>query len=134
MIDFGEHVAERKSLDLTPMLDVVFLLLIFFLLTSIFARPLLPLDLPEAASGQVLQEPEISLSIQRDGTLDLNGDRVIREELAEKLAVLLSARTRERDVSLRSDRGVPFGQVVEIMDLAKQAGAENISVVTDQKP
>ena len=49
MIDFGEHVAERKSLDLTPMLDVVFLLLIFFLLTSIFARPLLPLDLPEAA-------------------------------------------------------------------------------------
>ena len=58
----------------------------------------------------------------------------MREELTAKLAALLSARTRERDVSLRSDRGVPFGQVVEVMDLAKQAGAENISVVTDQKP
>lgn len=134
MIDFGEHLAERKTLDLTPMLDVVFLLLIFFLLTSIFARPLLPLDLPEAASGQVLQEPEISLSIQRDGTLGLNGNVVTREELSERLVEMLSARSRERDISLRSDRGVPFGQVIEIMDVAKQAGAENISVVTDQKP
>lgn len=134
MIDFGEHLAERRTLDLTPMLDVVFLLLIFFLLTSIFARPLLHLDLPEAASGRAAPEPEIALSIQRDETLALNDRAVSREELPAALSALLAGRTVDRQVSLRSDRGVPFGRVVEVMDLAKQAGAENIAVVTERSP
>jgi biopolymer transport protein ExbD len=52
--------------------------------------------------------------------------------LAPLLTELLAGRI-ERDISLRSDQGVPFGRVVEIMDLVKQAGAENISVVTEKK-
>jgi biopolymer transport protein ExbD len=133
LIDFGEHVAEKKSLDLTPMLDVVFLLLIFFMLTSIFAKPMLPLDLPEAASARVAQEPEVSIAIQRDGSIYLNNERMTAVELPEAMAALF-ATGRGRDLSLQSDQGVPFGRVVEIMDLAKQAGAENISVVTERKP
>ena len=133
MIDFGEHVEEKKTLDLTPMLDVVFLLLIFFLLTSIFAKPMLSLNLPEAATGKLEQEPEVRIAIHRDGDIYLNEERV-------ELTVLPSAMTElfradgSRDLSLQSDQGVPFGRVVEIMDLAKQAGAENIAVVTEKKP
>jgi biopolymer transport protein ExbD len=133
MIDFGAHVRERKGLDLTPMLDVVFLLLIFFMLTSIFAKPLLPLDLPEAASGQVAGEPEIRLSISRDGRLHLNETEIGLELLGPRLGEMLAGKMA-RDISLRADQGVPFGRVVEIMDLAKQAGAVNIAVVTEKKP
>ncbi|MHB1397442.1 MAG: ExbD/TolR family protein [Trichloromonadaceae bacterium] len=132
MIDFGEHVRERKGLDLTPMLDVVFLLLIFFMLTSIFAKPLLPLDLPEAATGQVATEPEVTVSIGRDGTVYINEDEILPGQLVQLLTGLFAGKV-ERAISLRADQGVPFGQVVEIMDLAKQAGAENISVVTEKR-
>lgn len=133
MIDFGEHVGERKGLDLTPMLDVVFLLLIFFLLTSIFSKPLLSLDLPEAASSLLAPEPEIVVSIHRNGKLHLNEERVHLHELSYELSGLLATRN-SRDISLRAHQGVPFGQVVEVMDAAKQAGADNIAIVTERKP
>lgn len=132
MIDFGEHGEERKTLDLTPMLDVVFLLLIFFMLTSIFAKPMLPLDLPEASGGQIAQEPEVVVAIGRDGGIQLNGSPTPAEQLPAALAALFGGGA-PRDLSLQSDQGVPFGRVVEVMDLAKQAGAENLSVVTERK-
>ena len=132
MIDFGEHVDEKKTLDLTPMLDVVFLLLIFFMLTSIFAKPMLPLNLPEAATGQVEQEPEVAVAIRADGSVHLNGRPTASTELRASLETLF-APGRSKDLSLQSDQGVPFGRVVEVMDLAKLAGAENISVVTERK-
>lgn len=132
MIDFGEHAAEKKSLDLTPMLDVVFLLLIFFMLTSIYAKPMLPLNLPEAATGQLEQEPEVIVAIRADGSVHLNGNPTAPAQLTAALAALFGSGL-PRDLSLQSDKGVPFGRVVEVMDLAKQAGAENISVVTEKK-
>jgi biopolymer transport protein ExbD len=132
MIDFGEHVPVRKALDLTPMIDVVFLLLIFFMLTSIFAKPLLPLELPEALTGQVSEDPMITVTIGRDGTVHLDEVEVSPERFLILLGTMLAGRA-ERDISLRSDQRVPFGKVVEIMDLAKQAGAENIAVVTEMK-
>ena len=133
MIDFGEHVDEKKSLDLTPMLDVVFLLLIFFMLTSIYAKPMLPLDLPDAATGQVGAEPEVAIAIRGDGTLHLNGEKIAASELAAALRPLFQAGNK-RDLSVQADQGIPFGRVVEVMDLAKQAGAANIAVVTEAKP
>jgi biopolymer transport protein ExbD len=133
VIDFGEHVEEKKTLDLTPMLDVVFLLLIFFLLTSIFAKPMLSLNLPEAATGTLEQEPEVRIAIHRDGDIYLNEERVALTALPSAMTELFRG-DGSRDLSLQSDQGVPFGRVVEIMDLAKQAGAENIAVVTEKKP
>jgi biopolymer transport protein ExbD len=132
VIDFGEHVEEKKSLDLTPMIDVVFLLLIFFMLTSIFAKPMLPLNLPEAATGRVEPEPEVSVAIHADGAVHLNGNPTAPAALPGALAALFAG-GGSRDLSLQSDQGVPFGRVVEVMDLARQAGAENISVVTERQ-
>jgi biopolymer transport protein ExbD len=132
MIDFGEHIEEKKALDMTPMLDVVFLLLIFFMLTSIFAKPMLPLDLPEAATGKIEQEAEVTVAIRADGSVHLNGNPTSPAQLTAALASLFGS-GRSKDLSLQSDKGVPFGRVVEVMDLAKQAGAENISVVTERK-
>jgi biopolymer transport protein ExbD len=112
------------------MLDVVFLLLIFFMLTSIFAKPMLPLNLPEAKTAELAPEPEVVIAIHADGTVLLNGQETTPTELLPALSALFGGR-RQKDVSLHSDRGIPFGRVVEIMDLAKQAGAEDIAVVTE---
>ncbi len=131
MIDFGEHVSERKTLDLTPMIDVVFLLLIFFMLTSIFAKPAIPLDLPQAETAESVREPEVAVAVKLDGTILLNGDLVAQERLYPALAALYEGR-RNREISLLADKGVPFGRVVEIMDVARKAGAENLTVVAER--
>lgn len=131
MIDFGEHVPEKKSLDLTPMIDVVFLLLIFFMLTSIFAKPMLPLNLPKAETGQVAEEPQVTVSLLQDGTMRLDDQPIELAGLAAALAGRFG-QSGPRELSLRADQGVPFGRVVKVMDLAKQAGAEEIAVVTER--
>lgn len=132
MIDFGEHVPEKKGFDLTPMIDVVFLLLIFFLLTSIFSKPSLPLDLPQAETATLEREPAHSVTVKADGSLFLDGREVTHALLFTELSASYD-RGGRREISLHSDRGVPFGKVVEVMDIAKKAGAEDISVVAEKK-
>ena len=133
MIDFGEHKPEKKLLDMTPMLDVVFLLLIFFLLTSIFAKPTIPLNLPEAETGTRQDVTTASISLRSDGSLLLDGYRLEPAELFERLARSMAA-SHDRSVAVAADRGVPFGRVVEVMDQARKSGARDIAVVTEQKP
>jgi biopolymer transport protein ExbD len=132
VIEFGEHIPERKALDLTPMLDVVFLLIIFFMLTSAFAKPMLLLDLPEATSGEISHERQVLVSLNLDGAIFLNGVEVdvitLNRELKKAFAV-----SKERDFSLQADEGVEFGRVVKVMDMARLAGAKSIAVVTENK-
>jgi len=132
MIDFGEHQPEKKFLDMTPMLDVVFLLLIFFLLTSIFSKPSIPLNLPEAETGVKRTETITSITVKSDGGLLLDDVAMEPAQLFETLANQLE-KEQERSVSVASDRDVPFGRVVEVMDRSRKAGARDIAVVTEQK-
>lgn len=133
MIEFDEHVRQRPGIDLTPMLDVVFLLLIFFLLTSAFSRPMLPLNLPEAKSAEMSNEPPVAISIKIDGSIYVNNQSVAANELYDVLSKMYHGSHR-KDLNLMSDKGVPFGKVVEVLDIAKQSGAENIAVVTEKRP
>jgi len=132
MIDFGEGLPEKRHIDLTPMIDIVFQLLIFFLLTSIFTKPVLPVKLPEAASAVVSQEPEITIGIDALNHIVLNNRPVRDNQLGMELALLLQNKS-DKTVHLVSDRSVDFGRVIEVMDKAKQAGATGISVVTDKR-
>jgi biopolymer transport protein ExbD len=132
MIDFGEHRPQKKTLDMTPMIDVVFLLLIFFLLTSIFSKPSIPLNLPEAETAAKRSETTASIAVKKDGTLAFNGEIMAPNDLYAKLARLMESR-HYRSVAIESDRGVPFGTVVEVMDQARKAGAKDIAVIAEQK-
>ncbi len=132
MIEFDEHTSNKNGVDLTPMIDVVFLLLIFFLLTSIFARPSVPLHLPESETAILKNEPDVSVMINANGNLRLNGSDLETSQLYQALSAIY-AREVSKDINLISDKNVPFGRVVEVMDIAKKAGAENIAVLTERK-
>jgi biopolymer transport protein ExbD len=132
MIEFDEHVSEKRGMELTPLIDVVFLLLIFFLLTSIFVKPSIPLDLPESETARVMDKPEVSVTIKKDGAVLLNDIEIPSLELYAALSDLYSG-TSSRNLKLISDKAVQFGRVVEVMDIAKKAGAENISILTEKK-
>ncbi len=132
MIDFGENKPEKKHIDMTPMIDIVFQLLIFFLLTSIYAKPVLPISMPEASSSIVKEEAEITISIDNGKQIYLNNRLVSDNRFRIEIHTLLENR-KDKSVHLMADKSVDFGRVIDVMDRAKQAGAGDISVVTEKR-
>ena len=134
MIDFeyGRDLTEGgPGPDMTPMIDMIFQLLIFFLLTSFFILPAVNVALPRSRSQQTQPPSALSLTIERDGGLLLAGRRVEMDELAALLASALVQRN-DRTVVIQSDRGVPFGRVVQVMEAARDGGAQDISFLVER--
>ena len=135
MIDFeyGRNITEGSAgPDMTPMIDMIFQLLIFFLLTSFFILPAVNVALPKSRSTESRPPSSLVLTVERDGDLILAGERVAIRELPSLLAAAL-ARTPERTVVIQSDTGVPFGRVVEVMEAARDGGAEEISFLVERR-
>jgi len=131
-IDDGE-AGDDLVLNLTPLIDVVFLLLVFFMLTTTFLDPEreLDIDLPQAESGAPLEEEDLELVINvfADGRITLAGDAI---EPAVLKARLEAAAQRDPDtpVTIRGDRRVEHGDIVGVMDACGLAGLYNLSVGT----
>jgi biopolymer transport protein ExbD len=134
MIDFeyGRNITEGGAgLDMTPMIDMIFQLLIFFLLTSFFILPAVNITLPKSRSTDARPPSSLILTVERDGSLGLAGRPVAMNELTALISAAL-ARTPDRTVVIQSDRGVPFGRVVEVMEAARDGGAQEISFLVDR--
>lgn len=119
--------------NLTPLIDIVFLLLVFFMLTAYFVRDEgLPIELPEASSAAAIEEQQpLKIEIGKGGMVLLNGAPVTIDGLADHLKTLLAARENKR-VVLHGDRAVPLGDTVRVMDAARLAGATGLDIVTEQ--
>jgi biopolymer transport protein ExbD len=112
--------------------DIVFLLLIFFLLSSTFIlQPGLKVELPKTVTTEVSAEKSIVLTIDRNGTLFLNDQPVSTVEFRQRLRQKLASVGRPILV-LRADRRVTLEQAVTVMDLAKQAGGDKFVIATQQ--
>jgi len=134
MIDFeyGRNITEGGTgPDMTPMIDMIFQLLIFFLLTSFFILPAVTVTLPRSRSTEARPPSSLILSVERDGSLKLAGQAVSLADLPALLGAAL-ARRNDRTVVIQSDRGVPFGRVVEVMEASRDAGAGEISFLVER--
>jgi biopolymer transport protein ExbD len=132
-MEFRRIRRTRPGLDLTPLVDTVLNLLIFFMLSSSFAfQPGIRVRLPEAASREEEPKQDLVLILTRDHRLYLNDDPL---QLAE-LGARLQERLRDRNdgvVIIKADKEVLHGQVVEVMDIAKSAGAVRLAIATEPK-
>ena len=129
--EFNDSISKDTGPDLTPLIDMVFLLLIFFLLTSFFIRPSISVNLPEAEYTEVTEKQEITITIEKDGGILLNGKPVSDRRLVSTVRWLHSSLDSDQ-VVIQADKEVPFGRVVQIMDLTKKAGVENISFLVER--
>ncbi len=135
MIEFKEYessAGKNPGPDLTPLIDMVFLLLIFFLLTSFLVSPSIRVNLPKTTDAELTEKPEVIVTILNDGSLLFNG----RQATPQKLSNMLRrsyAFQRTREVVIQSDREVAFKRVVEVMDISRNAGAENISFLVERR-
>ena len=121
---------EEAAFSLTPLIDVVFLLVIFFMLTTTFRTIFqgIKVDLPTTTTPQEKIEESIVISITRDNRIYLGTSSVKKSGLV----TLLKKRLRGRRglVIINADKRTQHGQVVEVMDLAKQAGAGRLGILT----
>ena len=130
--EYGRNVTEGSAgPDMTPMIDVIFQLLIFFLLTSFFIMPAVNVSLPKSRSAQSQSPGSLILTVERDGDLELAGQPVSLRDLPGLLGAALERRN-DRTVLIQSDRGVAFGRVVEVMEAAREGGAGEISFLVER--
>ena len=128
---------EEPTVDLTSLIDVVFLLLIFFMVSTTFEREsVLKVDLPEASSVEQREEipDSLELVIDSEGRMYLNDQRLIDSEEHTIRAAIEQMAGEERNLPLvlRADRQTPHHFVVTAMDVAGQLGFINLSIATDR--
>lgn len=138
MLDVGAELTNTQTalhLNMTPMIDVVFNLLIFFLLTLAFTRPTFEVDLPGAAHSRVEPEPkqQIIVFLTREGQVFIDEVPVPLEHLQSELEKGL-AQDPKRPVVLQADRQSAFGIFIAVLDATKGAGADQLIIETTRLP
>jgi biopolymer transport protein TolR len=119
------------DINVTPLVDVMLVLLIIFMVTAPLIQSGVKVDLPRASAQQMEhQEEKLVLTITRDRRLFLGTTEIPPAELERKLSA--NARIqKDKELYLHADRSLPYGQVVEIMAVARRAGVESLGMITD---
>ena len=123
----------RPTLNITPLIDVVLLLLIFFMISTTFViQPGINVNLPETVTSEKRSGEEIVVVITKDNTVYLNEKKIDKNYILEKFK---TEQDKNPNVLLiiKADKEVAHGHVVEIMDLAKQAGILRQAIATIPK-
>jgi len=123
----------RKTPSLTPLIDIVFLLLVFFMLTAHFIDDQsLDIALPEAQSAMPLENQDsLEIVVDDHGQILLNKKPVNILELDDALRLAMQGRSNKQ-VILRGDQATALGLTVKVMDAARKAGAESLDIMTRQ--
>ncbi len=128
----GSHIHEF-TMDMTPMIDCVFQLLIFFMVTTVFAvQSGLKVDLPSSSTSDAPPEKDLSIVISDKGEMDLNGTRVTMDNLEEQLRQQKEI-FGSKVLIIKADKKSFHGVVVDVMDAAKVVGIEQLAIATDEE-
>lgn len=129
---------ERKLNDdgallLTPLIDMIFLVVIFFMLnTTLSINPAIKVELPSAYTSQAVVEREVVVTLTASGELYVGAEAVVLERFAAELKKEM-VRLGTDKMILQADETLVYRHLVEVMDLARLTGVESVSLVTDAK-
>jgi biopolymer transport protein TolR len=128
----GRHRA-MAEINITPLVDVMLVLLIISMLAAPMLQKGIPLDLPETETSKDITDPRTVVSVDRDGRLRLNDQPVHQDLLVTRMKALASGSPGDT-VFLRADKLMPYGEVLHIMDLIRKAGVTRVALVTVPSP
>jgi len=124
------HRTALSEINVTPLVDVMLVLLIIFMVTAPLMQQGIDVNLPKAKGKELPPEERISIVVKKGGALYLNDNPISKPDLIAKLTAISK---RNPDVFLKADKDVPYGTVVEIMGDVKEAGIEKLGMVTEPK-
>lgn len=124
----------KAEINVTPLVDVILVLLIIFMVVTPLMKEELPVELPLADSSRSVADPsQLTLAVGADGVARLDGRELAGTALVEELTRIYADRT-DKTIFLEADRSVSYGQVVDVMDDCRAAGVVSIGVVTKRPP
>ena len=130
-MEFERGKRIKMHLEIAPLIDIVLLLLIFFMLTSNFImQPGIKITLPKAKTSKPQKEENIIVFITEDNKIFLNDREIDIDELKEALEKKLKT-AEKKIVILKADEKINLGLAVKVMDIAKEAKAENLVISTE---
>lgn len=131
MIQFESSKKPIKEISMVPLINVVFLLLIFFMVAGTVEQfDIVPVDLPEADSGQLLDEGHIQILMGKYNEIVINDELIGKDETLATLQKEL-ALNPNRILTIKADQTLPAKKMIQMMDVIKQAGGVNLSIVTE---
>ena len=127
---YREKKDDLQAIDITPMIDMVFILLIFFMVSTTFVKDMkIDIDRPGATTQTVASTKAVRLYIDKQGGTYLEGEPIQVWVIQSRLRDLLKGMT-QKSVLVVTDEVVPSGRLVEVVDQARASGAEDIGVAT----
>lgn len=129
----GRRNTETPSLLLTPFIDILLVLLCFVLAVSFQIRASVDVNLPEASTGELMTEDQLTVSIGRDSTLVVQGRTVSIEGLPAVLEQVLASLPPPSRTSavIQGDQQIPYALLVQVMDVLRAQGVVDLSLLTD---
>ena len=129
------RITENPRLMIIPMIDVIFFLLVFFMMSTMFMveQKVLSVTLPAASAAQVDTARTTPVTVMADGTLRFDDAVVSLAALEEKIQMALAGNRDSRFV-LRADRAVAYGRVVEVLDIFRKLNIQRLTVAVEQQP
>lgn len=133
---FRRQRVDEEGVNLTPLIDVVFLLLIFFMVSTTFTKEThLSVDLPEAVGQPSKENPkQIEILIAADGSYSVNGQALVNNKIETLMSAIdkVSEGDKKIPMAITADAKTPHQAVVEAMDAAGQSGFVHLSITTRQ--
>ncbi len=130
---YRENKETIQDLNISPLIDMVFILLIFFMVSTTFVKDMkLELERPAASSSTTASTKAVRLYIDNGGQVYLDGTSIQPWVIQTRLRDLLKSKT-QKSVLVVTDENVPSGKLVEVVDQARLAGASDVGVATEKE-
>jgi len=123
-----------SEINMTPLIDVMLVLLVIFMITAPLLTSTLKLDLPKSDAAQASDVPHfVTVALDRDGRTFFGDEAVDAATLAQRIGDA-ARRSPQTEVQLRADRSVPYGRVAELIGVVQKAGLTRVGFVADPQP
>jgi len=127
-----ELQAPLSEINMTPLVDVMLVLLVIFLVTAPMLNSSIKLNLPSESASQITEQKPVTISVNKSGTYFLNDRAVAAKELESELEIIAKQNPKQQ-IHLRADVDASYGQVSKVLAISQRMGLSNIAFITEPK-